>query len=131
MRDEKLIEYYERCISNNRRWWALEKSQAIHAGYWDETTRTLSEALIRENEILADRARIKASDHILDVGCGVGGSAIFLAREKGCRVTGIDVNPHLLQIATDNAHHQNLQDRMRAFVMFLTRKSSFVKLIAC
>jgi tocopherol O-methyltransferase len=117
MRDEKLIEYYERCIRNNRRWWALEKTQAIHAGYWDKTTHTLVEALIRENEILAERAQIIASDHVLDVGCGVGGSAIFLAGNKNCRVTGIDVNAHLLQIAADNAIHQNLQDRVQFLEM--------------
>jgi cyclopropane fatty-acyl-phospholipid synthase-like methyltransferase len=35
---------------------------------------------------------LTAGDHILDVGCGSGGPAVFLARETGCRVTGVDVN---------------------------------------
>jgi cyclopropane fatty-acyl-phospholipid synthase-like methyltransferase len=35
---------------------------------------------------------LRPSDHVLDVGCGSGGPAIFLAREIGCRVTGIDFN---------------------------------------
>jgi len=35
---------------------------------------------------------LRAADHVLDVGCGSGGPAWFLAREIGCRVTGIDVN---------------------------------------
>jgi cyclopropane fatty-acyl-phospholipid synthase-like methyltransferase len=32
------------------------------------------------------------NDHVLDVGCGSGGPAVFVAREVGCRVTGIDFN---------------------------------------
>jgi ubiquinone/menaquinone biosynthesis C-methylase UbiE len=35
---------------------------------------------------------LRSADHVLDVGCGSGGPALFLAREIGCRVTGIDVN---------------------------------------
>jgi len=35
---------------------------------------------------------LRAADHVLDVGCGSGGLALFLTREVGCRVTGLDVN---------------------------------------
>src|SRR5215831_20408121 len=36
--------------------------------------------------------RLTAADHVLDVGCGSGGPALFVAREVGCRVTGVDFN---------------------------------------
>jgi tocopherol O-methyltransferase len=38
---------------------------------------------------LARVAGIKKGERVLDAGCGVGGSAIFLARDTGCRAFGI------------------------------------------
>jgi SAM-dependent methyltransferase len=42
---------------------------------------------------LADRLAIKPGDHILDIGCGIGGPARYIANRFGCRVTGIDITP--------------------------------------
>lgn len=39
---------------------------------------------------LADRLPIRPGDRILDIGCGVGGPARYLAQRFGCKVTGID-----------------------------------------
>jgi SAM-dependent methyltransferase len=36
--------------------------------------------------------KLNDADHVLDVGCGSGGPALFMAREIGCRVSGVDVN---------------------------------------
>ena len=40
---------------------------------------------------LAERLPIRSEDHLLDVGCGLGGPARYLAQRFGCRVTGIDL----------------------------------------
>jgi len=38
-----------------------------------------------------DQLKFSEHDHILDVGCGLGGSSRFTASQYGCRVTGIDL----------------------------------------
>jgi tocopherol O-methyltransferase len=91
-RKNTIIHYYDVCESDYRYLWDLDRSLAMHAGYWDETTKTLHDALIRENEILAECAKIVSTDHVLDAGCGVGGSSIFLAERYRCRVTGITLS---------------------------------------
>ena len=37
--------------------------------------------------------------HVLDIGCGIGGTARFMAAHIGCKVTGIDLTPEYIDIA--------------------------------
>lgn len=87
-----IVDYYDLCESDYRMFWDLDRSLAMHAGFWDETTKTLQDALRRENEVLAEYAKISKTDRVLDAGCGVGGSSIFLAKHYGCRVNGITLS---------------------------------------
>lgn len=70
--------------------------QHIHHGLWDEADERFELApklaQVRLTETLADAADIKAGDDVLDVGCGLGGSSIHLARTRGCRVTGVTIS---------------------------------------
>jgi cyclopropane fatty-acyl-phospholipid synthase-like methyltransferase len=64
----------------------------IHHGYWDEdeSSRVAQVQLI---ERLADTCGIAGDDRLLDVGCGIGGSSIHLAKTRGCRATGVTISP--------------------------------------
>ncbi len=46
-------------------------------------------------------AGITRDMHVLDVGCGVGGTARYLATTIGCRVTGIDLTAEYIDIARE------------------------------
>lgn len=111
------INYYNYCEWQYAKGWDLDKSMAFHGGYWDESTKNLTEAIHRENEVLADIAKIKSTDHVLDAGCGVGGSSVFLAKKIGCKVTGITVVPKQVIKATKYAKDQGVDDK----VVFLER----------
>ncbi len=64
----------------------------IHHGFWEgnESPRT---AQLKLTETLAARAAIEPGSRALDIGCGMGGSAIHLARHRQCRVTGVTISP--------------------------------------
>jgi tocopherol O-methyltransferase len=64
----------------------------IHHGLWehDESPRT---AQLRLTTALAERARIEPEQCVYDIGCGMGGSSIHLARTLNCRVTGVTISP--------------------------------------
>jgi len=40
---------------------------------------------------LADRLPVKAGQHIVDIGCGLGGPARYMAKRFGCTVSGVDI----------------------------------------
>lgn len=48
---------------------------------------------------LADRLAVKPDDHILDIGCGLGGPARYFAQRFHCNVTGIDITPAFVEAA--------------------------------
>lgn len=100
---DQIVDYYNTCESDYRTFWDLDRSMAMHAGFWDQQTTSLAEALARENEILAQYAHITSQDRVLDAGCGIGGSSLFLAKTFGCKVTGITLSDHQVQIASENA----------------------------
>jgi tocopherol O-methyltransferase len=100
MRSDQIIYYYDSCETDYRLFWDLAYSQAMHAGYWDENTKTLRDALHRENEILAERAQIKPGEQVLDAGCGIGGSSLYLAQTHQCQVTGITLSAKQVETAT-------------------------------
>ena len=47
----------------------------------------------------ADRLRINPGEHILDIGCGLGGPARYMAKRFQCRVSGIDITEPFVEAA--------------------------------
>ena len=63
-------------------------------------------------DALARHAKINESTHVLDLCCGLGGPARYLAYHHGCRVTGVDMNTDRLAGAVRLTERTNLQDRV-------------------
>jgi ubiquinone/menaquinone biosynthesis C-methylase UbiE len=53
-----------------------------------------------------------AGMHVLDIGCGIGGPARYYANAFGCRVTGIDLTPEYIDVATMLTESCGLTDRV-------------------
>jgi len=86
-----VVEYYNECAVDYQMMWFNEETLAIHYGYWDEKTKKHHDSLLHMNNQLLKIANIKNTDYVLDAGCGVGGSSIWLAKEVGSKVIGIDL----------------------------------------
>ena len=51
-------------------------------------------------------------DHVLDVGCGIGGASRFVAERYGCRVSGIDLTPEYVETARTLCEWVGLGERV-------------------
>jgi tocopherol O-methyltransferase len=82
----------------------------IHHGLWtaDESPAVAQQQL---TETLAHEAGILRHDRVLDVGCGMGGSSVYLAKQLGCVVTGITISPLQRRWAQSTACLQRLPKR--------------------
>ena len=80
-----------------------------------ETLAPYDEFHIRGREATAEllsAAGFTSGMAVLDVGCGIGGPARFLAESAGCRVTGIDITPAFCQAAERLTAAAGLDDRV-------------------
>lgn len=114
---QKIIDYYRDTENAYRDSWDLNNSLAIHYGYWDEKVNSFPQSLLRMNEVMMEAATIKSTDKVLDAGCGVGGSSIFLASVLGCEVTGITLSERQVQQASINVKQKGLEEKVDFKVM--------------
>ncbi len=62
---------------------------------------------------LAESLAVSPSDHVLDIGCGIGGPARYFADRFGCHATGIDLTDEFCSVARHLTRALNLEDRVR------------------
>jgi ubiquinone/menaquinone biosynthesis C-methylase UbiE len=66
----------------------------------------------RATEELARMLAPLASDHVIDVGSGIGGPSRYLAATYGCRVSGVDLTPEFVATAIGLTERVGLTDRV-------------------
>lgn len=101
--EKDIVSYYDSTEVHYRRFWKFEQSLGLHYGVWDETTKTLADAILNTNAKLAKIGLVKQEDYVLDAGCGVGGSTIFMAKKYGCEIVGITLSAKQVETATGQA----------------------------
>ncbi|MCY4489230.1 MAG: methyltransferase domain-containing protein [Deltaproteobacteria bacterium] len=68
--------------------------------------------LERMIDVMVAPALIGEDHHVVDAGCGIGGTAIYLAKTKGCMVTGVNLSRKQLEIAEKKVVDAGLEDRI-------------------
>ncbi len=107
---DSIARYFDETVSYYRLFWHRDTG-ALHFGMRDSGTRRHREELLRANQVLADAAGVRADERVLDAGCGVGGSAIWLVRERGARVLGVTLSAEQARRATEAARRSGVSDR--------------------
>lgn len=82
----------------------------IHLGLYESAEEDLHTGTERENERLAAGADLRPGQEVIEVGCGIGGPARYLATTFGCRVTGIDLTADFIDAARLLTEKMGLRD---------------------
>ncbi len=110
--NRNIADYYNQTLNHYQNWWKLDNNLAVHYGIWDENTSNFQEALANTNRLLMETADIKESEHILDAGCGVGGSAFYLAKQKKVIIEGITLSEKQHNYATKKCKELHLENQV-------------------
>jgi tocopherol O-methyltransferase len=108
VRIDHIRKHYDHLSFLYRLFWG----EHLHHGYW-ENNESVPRAQIQLMERLAERAEIPKGARVLDIGCGVGGSALWLAQHFDCDVTGITISPVQARMAASKAKTRGLASRAR------------------
>ena len=85
-----IVSYFTESIPFYRRFWH-GPTGALHFGMRDGAADDHFAALLHTNRVLADAADVRPGSRVLDAGCGIGGSALWLAGTT-CQVTTLNAN---------------------------------------
>jgi cyclopropane fatty-acyl-phospholipid synthase-like methyltransferase len=101
---QKIVEHYDFVSPYYQSLWG----DHIHHGYWIRGDESKEQAQLQLMEHLAELANIQAGCTALDIGCGFGGSSIYLAQKYKARATGITISPVQVEMARKAATAEDL-----------------------
>jgi cyclopropane-fatty-acyl-phospholipid synthase len=108
----KNISYHYDLSNDFFRLFLDEETMTYSSALFEDTGQTLGEAQRNKFRAIADKARLRAGDHVLEIGCGWGGFAVYAARERGCRVTGITISERQHALARERVAAAGLSHRV-------------------
>jgi cyclopropane-fatty-acyl-phospholipid synthase len=86
----------------------LDSDRQYSCAYFDTPAASLDDAQLAKKRHLAAKLRIEPGSRVLDIGCGWGGLALYLAEYTGARVTGITLSKEQLALARVRAGEKEL-----------------------
>lgn len=90
----------------------LGSTMAYSCGYFATATETLDQAQVRKFDRICRKLRLTPSAHILEIGTGWGGFAIYAASHCGCRVTTTTISKEQYEYAKNWIAIEGLSDRI-------------------
>jgi cyclopropane-fatty-acyl-phospholipid synthase len=89
----------------------LDADQQYSCAYFESPEQTLDDAQLAKKRHLAAKLMISRDHRVLDIGCGWGGLALYLAELCAGRVTGVTLSHEQLACAKQRAAEKALTDR--------------------
>jgi cyclopropane-fatty-acyl-phospholipid synthase len=91
----------------------LDADRQYSCAYFTAPDQTIEQAQANKKRHIAAKLLLKPGQSVLDIGCGWGGLALYLAKECGVSVTGLTLSVEQLRVAERRVAAAGLADRVR------------------
>lgn len=109
----------------------LDEEMMYSCNIYPKAASTLDEAARHRMNLICKRLELKKDDHLLEIGSGWGGLAIFAARKYKCRVTSITISKGQHEYALQRVRDEGMEDRVEILLRdYRAMEGKFDKLVS-
>jgi cyclopropane-fatty-acyl-phospholipid synthase len=90
----------------------LDETMMYSCGIFKDSNTTLKQASEAKLERICQKLELKPGDHVLEIGTGWGGFALYAAQHYGCRVTTTTISKEQHDFATQRIVEAGLEDKV-------------------
>lgn len=90
----------------------LDETMTYSCGIFEQEQSSMAEASMAKYRRICQKLQLTRKDHVLEIGTGWGGFAIFAAKHYGCRVTTTTISPEQYKLASQRIRQEGLTDKI-------------------
>jgi cyclopropane-fatty-acyl-phospholipid synthase len=90
----------------------LDPTMMYSCAYYADDKTTLNDAAKAKLKRICDKLQLSESDHVVEIGTGWGGFAIYAASHYGCKVTTTTISKQQFDVAQQRVQAAGLEDRV-------------------
>lgn len=91
-----------------------DKDGSLHWGFFDQNNQSFLKASKNLTNIMIEKSKIDKDSKVLDLGCGNGEVAIYIANKTGCQITGVDLSGVRIENAKKKLENNDRVDFLKA-----------------
>ncbi len=90
----------------------LDKSMMYSSAIYPDANASLAEAQQYKLKTICDKLQLNESDHLVEIGTGWGGLAVFAAKHYGCKVTTTTISEEQFAYASEWVKKEGLENQV-------------------
>lgn len=111
----------------------LDPTMMYSSGIFPTTDASMEQASLTKLKTICDTLQLSEDDHVVEIGTGWGGFAVYAAKNYGCKVTTTTISEEQYKWAVDWVKKEGLEDKitlLKEDYRKLTEHGKFDKLVS-
>lgn len=109
----------------------LDDTLAYSCAIFPEAASSLREASVAKFQRICQKLELSADNHVLEIGAGWGGFALYAASEYGCTVTAVTLSQRQYEYMLQRVRNAGLEHRIRVLLQdYRNVKGSYDKIVS-